>query len=283
MELAFSCGAAARPLTAPLPSLGAHYAALGWRLPQALAPWAAQRPTRAYLGHEFCEHLLPAAAGLRESLHRAADAGLAVSLATPLACDATLARLRRLLPLLPAGAEVVCNDWGVAALVCREAPQLAVVAGRQLCRMVKDPRLPSPRWAALYPHGLDSPAFALLLERCAVRAIEIDLPPFAGAALFEALPRPATLHAPFGYAAKGRVCRIGALAQRPPLRHAPGHACGRECRRYRADLARPAAAADLPTLQSGNTLLYGHSAAMGETLGEAAARGRVARLVLAGA
>lgn len=280
MELAMALGAARRNQGAPLASVRAHYAALERPLPPHMSALADASPTRIYLGHEFCEHLLPRPLELRESLARARKTGLAVSFATPVASDACIARLRRLFRLLPGGCEVVCNDWGVAALAHREFPQLVVVAGRQLCRMIKDPRLPSAQWARLYPHGMASPAFALLLDRCGVQSIELDVPPFAEPELFEALPRPAAVHAPYGYAAKGRVCRIGSLAQREPLRFSPGHACRRECLDYRVGVARAVGSTDLATAQAGNTLHYAHSEAMSAVLGEAIARGRVARLVL---
>ena len=284
MEIAFALGCSRRDPAGfggqALPTLREHYEASAHHLPARLSDQAQVRPTRVYLGHEFCERLLPRPPELRAALRRAAAVDLAVTLATPVASDAGMASLRHLLPLLPDGGEVVCNDWGVVALVRREHPHLRAIAGRQLCRMTKDPRLPSSRWAQLYPHGLGAPTFQALLARCAVEAIELDVPPYVEAAFFAALPRPAHVHAPFGYAAKGRSCRIGSLHQSAPLRFAPGHPCQRECLDYRARTARPQPGADLPTVQRGNTMLYGHSAAMGEVLAAAVQRGQVARLVL---
>lgn len=281
MEIAIAQGSSgAPPGDAWLRSVREHYASVGHPFPLQLAAWADARPTRVYLGHEFCEHLLPRPAELREALSRAERAGLEVTLATPVASDACIARLKRLLPLLPDGGEVVCSDWGVASLLAREHPRLRAIAGRQLCRVIKDPRLPSAQWTKLHPHGLGSPAFALLLERCNLLGMELDLPPFVEPSFFDGLPRPAAVHAPFGYAAKGRVCRIGSAAQRTPRRFSAGHACRRECLDYRVRVARAPGAADLSTAQMGNTLLYGHSESMGAVLAGAMARGRVARLVL---
>lgn len=242
---------------------------------------AAARIDRFYFGSEFCEHLLPTPMALAEAAAEAKAAGLALTLTTPLASDTALRRILRLLPQLPEDAEVVCNDWGVAALVGREQPTLRLVAGRQLCKLIKDPRLPSAQWLKLSPHGLASPAFVALLARLRLERLELDVPPFADAELFAGLPLPVHVHTGVGYVAKGRICKIGALASEGPRKFAAGAPCRRECLDYLATTRRDGAATDLATFQDGNTLFYRHSPAMAAALELAVGRGLIRRLIVA--
>jgi hypothetical protein len=234
-----------------------------------------------YFGNEFCEHLLPTPAEFAVQLSAAISAGLAPTLATPLAADSTLRRIRQLAALLPAGAEVVCNDWGVAACLHREHAALTLVAGRQLCKSIKDPRLPSAQWLKLSPHGLAAASFVALLARLDFKRMEIDVPPFADPEFFSGLPLPLHVHADIGYAAKGRICRIGGLAVRGPRRFAAGAPCRRECLDYVTQTQRAAGSGDLDTFQSGNTMFYRHSPAMRQAVDVARERGWIRRLVLA--
>lgn len=282
-EIALAAGNPERPLELQLDAsrtLAAHFGHIGLPVPEALAALGPRPTGRVYLGHEFCEHLLPSPAFVARSLAVVNDAGIALTLATPMASDGCLRQLRRLLPLLPEATEVLCNDWGVAALVRRDYPALRVVAGRSLCKMIKDPRLPSAQWMRLQPHGLDSPAFVGLLDRMGVAAMEIDAPPFADAAFFSGLPRPLHVHIPFGYAAKGRTCKIAGLGRGAVF--APGMACQRQCLAYTARMRRrdPPGGGDLATVLCGNTVLYRYPDSLSAAVAEAAGAQRIRRLVL---
>lgn len=254
-------------------------ALLGEEDPLALA-LAGVAPSRYYFGSEFCEFLLPAAEVLKRALRLVEAAGARLTLQTPIASDGVIERLGELLPLLPDDAELVVNDWGVASYAQREFPRLRLAAGRQLCKMIKDPRLDSAVWAELYPHGLGGRSFRALLDRLAITRIELDLPPYARPEVFSGLGSAAALHAPYAYVTKGRICKIGSLSLAATQRYAPGRECQRECLSYEAGSERPGKAADLPTWARGNTVFYRHSRAMSAAAAEAVARGWLQRIVV---
>lgn len=251
------------------------------RLDQVMA--GAPAPARLHLGGEFCETLMPSPLQLNRAIATAREHGAAVTLVTPVMSDAALAQLKRLLALLPDGSEVVGNDWGTLALLHRDHRHLSPVAGRLLCKMVKDPRLPSAEWARLYPHGVHSRQFRALLDRLGVRRIELDVPPFAAPEDFRSNGLAVSVHVPFGYSVKGRACRIGSLHQPDERKFMTGHACRKECLTWTATLSRAEAGGlDLATVQRGNTLFYRHSEAMSEAVRAAAAQGWIDRVVVAG-
>lgn len=248
-----------------------------------LAAWLAPlQPTHLYFGSEFCEHLLPSVRALREALRQAEDVGLRLVLLTPVASPEVLVRLDALLPLLPAGSEVVVNDWGVAHELASRFPAVRPVAGRVLCRMTKDPRLDAG-WAGRCGHGLAAPTMRALFARLGIRSLEIDVPLFAGEAAFADLPLPTAVHLPYVYVAKGRMCRAGALAVEGPERFAVGRRCQKECLRFSALASRPGRADAGASVQLGNTLFSRHSAEMAHSLRQAVDGKRVARLVVPGA
>ena len=229
-------------------------------------------PRSIYFGSEFCEFLLPAPEALKRALHLAGQAQCALSLLTPIASDGVIARLRELLPLLPAGSELIVNDWGVAAFAQREFPGLRLAAGRLLCKMIKDPRLDNAVWADLYPHGLGGRSFHALLDKLGIARIELDVPPYA---------RPqVAVHAPYAYVTKGRSCKIGSLSLAPTQKFAPGRECRRECLRYAATMERPGKSTDLDTQQRGNAMFYRHTPAMSAAAAAAIAQGWLQRVVL---
>src|SRR5262245_44081709 len=63
--------------------------------------------TRCCFGTEFCEHLLPAPATVREFASAAQDCGLGFTLLTPYVTDAGILKLRELFGVLADGVEVV--------------------------------------------------------------------------------------------------------------------------------------------------------------------------------
>lgn len=236
------------------------------------------------LGSEFCDRLVPSPEEFRCCAEHCEQAGLPLALVTPIVSDGGLRRVERLLALLPDGAEVVVNDWGVLALLRRQRPDLAVVAGRLLCKMIKDPRLPSPEWARLYPHGAHARPFHDLLARFGVGRLEVDVPPYAACEDFRSGgPMAVSVHLPHGYVVKGRQCWIGSLNQQKGRKFAPGHGCERECLTYLATMSRPDRGGhDLATVQFGNTLFYRHSEDMSAAAVAAVNRGWVDRIVIPG-
>lgn len=264
------------------PTVGHCRRVMGWPDHPFVTALAEDVITQLRIGNEFCETLLPAETLLATAVRQADAAGLALALVTPVLSDDGLARLAPLLGRLPAGSEVVGNDLGVLRYVGRCRPDLRLVAGRLLCKMIKDPRLPSATWAKLYPHGVHSPHFAKLLARLGVGRLEMDVPPFADATDFRGGEMAVAVHVPYGFAVRGRTCKIGSLHAAPSDKFAPGEPCRRECLAYGASLRRPGNEDDLPTFQRGHTIFYAHSSQMSAALATAVAGGSVDRLILPG-
>ncbi len=237
--------------------------------------------TRLQFGSEFCEHLLPSPAQLRKMLTLAEAHGIAFSLVTPICSDRSIKRLSKLLALLPPRAEVVTNDWGVLRLLHAEFPALVPVAGRLICKQVKDPRLPSAQWTALYPHGVHGAPFVALLKRFGVGRVEMDIAPFAAAEELHSPQLRVSAHAPWGFAVKSRACRIGSLHLADEDKFAIAGKCRRECLDYVAPMTREGRD-ELPTVQRGNALFYRHNEAMTAALNAAVGAGYVDRMIVAG-
>ena len=239
--------------------------------------------TRLQFGSEFCDRLQPSPRQLERALALARGCGLDFTLTTSILSDSTLTDLRTLLSLLDPGTEVVANDWGTLRLLGARFPSLVPIAGRLLCKMVKDPRLPSRQWSMLYPPGVHSRSFCTVLERFNVKRIEMDVAPFAAAYDLESPAMAVSVHVPYGFAAKGRMCWYGSLHEPDAEKFTVVPACRRECVRYRARRMRPmGAAADLETVQRGNTLLYRHSPEMAQAVTSAASAGAVDRIIVSG-
>ncbi len=246
-----------------------------------LAEWLARfTPTHLYLGSEFCEHLVPSPRALETGLRQARECGLRFCLLTPVASPQVIRDLAALLPLLPDDAEVVVNDWGVACLVRENHPALRMIAGRILCRMIKDPRLPGRDWAVQC--GFDFEPLRTLFERAGLQHVEIDTPIFADGGMFSRLPLRTSIHLPWFFVAKGRMCRIGALGQRGPERFAVGRKCKKECLGVSARIERAAGQDHWESWQAGNTIFGRHSREMVEAVISAVEKGQVDRLVVPG-
>ena len=237
--------------------------------------------THLYVGSEYCEHLFPTDAMLAQAARLTERIGLRLALATPIACDAVIARLADVASRLPPGSEVIANDWGVANWLHAHAPALVPVAGRQLAKMIKDPRVANPAWLKVYPSNYAASPFAAFLARLGITRIELDVPPFATPETFAVEGLGVTVWAPYAYIAKGRICKVGALRQPLPEKFAPGRPCHHECLGLLE--AEPEAGggrgAGLRTYSRGTTMFYRHDAALLGVVREATARGLVSRLV----
>jgi hypothetical protein len=243
-----------------------------------------RKVSRIHFGNEFCENLIPTPASLEKILAQAAAAGMSFTLVTPLLTDSSKERLVRLLDMLPRGTEVVVNDWGLLRLLYRDFPALEAVAGRQLCKTIKDPRVPSPQWARVNP---PVPALELLefLEEFAVQRMEVDVPPFAETNDFKPRGMKMSVHGLLGYCLKGRICKIGSMKLEREKKFSPAIACGKECLRYIAKAVRQNVSVntrELQTFQRGNTMFYRHSPDQCETLLSAVERGWIDRFILPG-
>jgi hypothetical protein len=234
-----------------------------------------------YFGSEFCEHLFPEPPALERAIAVAAQLGLTLVLATPVANDRLITRILEAAGKLPEGDEILVNDWGVASALRSAQPQRRLVAGRQLAKMIKDPRLPSAAWMKPYPSGYDGAGYRGILEGLRIGRIELDVPPFATSDTFAVDGLGVSVWAPFAYVAKGRICKIGSLQREREEKFAPGGSCHRECLGV-LELGSEPSAAGIVSYARGNSIYYRHDATMAQALGAALAEGRVSRLVLSG-
>lgn len=248
-----------------------------------LASWLGSlEPTHLYFGSEFCEHLLPTPSALEGALDLAQEHALTFVLLTPIASPGALRQLSTLLRALPSSAQVVVNDWGVAHLIAEQAPHLERLAGRILCRMIKDPRLGSADWAAQCSHSLDSPHLRAIFQRLGLEHFEIDVPLFAESSDFTRLPMRKSVHIPYGFVAKGRMCRPGSLSITGPERFAVGRTCHKECLTITASTARPGTSDQRETVHVGNTIFSRHTSEMTAAVMAATDAGAVQRLIVPG-
>lgn len=236
----------------------------GWH--EALIPYPVRR---AYFGNEFCARRIPSPAEVRSLSRTLPAAGLALTFVTPLVTDPDLERLSDLFALLPAGAEVVFQDWGILRLLRRRHPTLVPVLGRTLVRMLRDPRGPGPSARA---SDLALPAFRDFLRAQGVTRVEVDS---ARSDLrFPDLGLEANLLVPLTFVATGRSCMMGSLSLPSREKFRPGGPCRYECRRSSVELRSDRLRTRL--VHRGNTAL---AVGAPDFLQEAVARGGFSRVV----
>jgi hypothetical protein len=237
------------------------------------------RASHLYFGSEYCEHLLPEADDLAHALAIASRLELRLVLTTPIANDQLVDEIAARFAELPDSAEIVVNDWGVARALRARFPERTLSAGRQLAKMIKDPRVPTPTWNAVYPNNVASSAYARLLAGFAIGKVELDIPPFAGPDLFAIDGLDLAVWAPYAYIAKGRICKTGSLGMATEDKFAPGRRCRRECLGI-LEREPENAVSGLRTFSRGTTMFYQHDATMFALIRDAIAGQRIARLVL---
>lgn len=235
--------------------------------------------THLYFGSEFCEHLLPKPDELARAIAAAQRFRLTLVLATPAANDTLVERILELERSLPPKAEILVNDWGVAHQLHAEAPTRPLIAGRQMAKMIKDPRVPSSAWMKPYPSSYAQPGFGRLLKGFGMIHIELDVPPFAPPDLYVVPGFAVSVRVPYAYVAKGRLCKIGSLRQPRPEKFAPGRACHRECLGI-VEKERQGSA--IVSYARGNSLYYRHDATMTHAVRAATTAGSITRLVFSG-
>lgn len=248
---------------------------------RTLVDWlAAYTPTHVYLGSEFCEHLIPTPGALRNGVAIAHDLRCMVSLLAPIAAPKDLRALGNLLPMLPDESEVIVSDWGTAYFVRERFPGLRLVAGRVLCRMQRDPRIPAAH--STLAASFDPKPLGVMLARLGFVRMELDVPLSDPLDAFSSLPLPASVHVPFSCVAKGRMCRIGSAAMRGTERFAVGRRCRKECLRVSAKLERAGAVGQREVYQLGNSIISRISDAMFAAVMNAVECGAISRIVIPG-
>jgi hypothetical protein len=173
------------------------------------APAKAESHDRLYFGSETCETLIPDRQRLSRLLQISAEHKCAITVATPACTNEGLARVERLVGLLPVGTEVVFNDWGVFGLLrssgCRP------VLGRLLVRVSRGFRragmasFPPELMGFLRHSNLDNREFQEFLLDHTVHRVELDNVAQGFSFRMDATIR-ASLYVPFVYLASGRKC-----------------------------------------------------------------------------
>lgn len=181
---------------------------------------------RIYFGNEFCLNHLPTPGQLQSILRFADGENVAFTLVTPFFQDHAYPGLEQLLDLLPAGSEVVFNDWGLAGAIAER--RLVPVHGRLLCSVVRDPRIPRDFAFMAYfrSHNLQPPYMQLLRDK-GVPRFELDnvrqgydLEPVPGLA--------ASLYYPFVFCSVTRKCIFANTAANPAKFRIAAN-CSRAC------------------------------------------------------
>lgn len=216
---------------------------------------------RVHFGVEFCERLLPAKKELQETHAEVAGRGFAFTFVTPYVTEDGLQKVRGLLKLLPDGAEVVFNDWGVFKLLHEQFPQLVPVLGRLLTKIKRGPRimkfidqLPKDALDHLRSTNLGVPRYTDFLFANNICRAELDNP-LQGLNL-GGIPAQLklSLHIPFAYVSTTRFC-LTANCDAPDKKGFIGvFPCGKECRRYTFFLDNAAMTTML--IRKGNTIFF---------------------------
>ena len=133
----------------------------------------------------------------------------------------------------------------------------------------------------------------------------MDVPPFAKMHDFNSQEKSLSVHLPYGFSVKGRMCKIGAMGIEKHRKFGPGHGCNKECLQYTAKVNRGCSSVadsqvaeqdneqaselksqvksgDLSTFQQGNTMFYRHSNEMTEVLAKAVSQSKVSRMIFEG-
>ena len=160
---------------------------------------------RLYFGNEFCEHLLPTISQVEQSIEFAMENRIGLTIVTPVFTDRGFADIEKILDALPAGAEVVFNDWGLVESIVRR--NLIPLHGRLLCAIRKDSRISGELPESQYhrTHNLREPYQRLLMEKGVFR-VELDNVPQGYEALHLHAGISASLYYPFVNTTVTRKC-----------------------------------------------------------------------------
>lgn len=252
------------------------------------------RLQRAYVGNEFCQHLIPTRECFSQACCELKERGLAITFLTPPITDAGLKKLRPLLAWLAAEGgrtEVVFNDWGTLQVLHDEFGSLQPVRGRLLHKTMRDPRVtplynapdaPEGIRTALLPDSLETPALQYLLGRYGVETVELDISFQDSTSELRRLPFQVAFYFPYGFVTTGRQCMAGALHLEESERFRPLQRCQHECRSYLTE--HRFVGTTLPTngttfYQRGNTFFYCPDTAVLESFLAGAEQRGVSRVI----
>jgi len=223
------------------------------------------------LGNEFCERLIPTSKQLQKTATIANQFGLKSTLTLANLTDQGQKKLRRLMPTLPVETDIVVNDWGTAHLIAEEFPKHTSVAGRLLCKHLKESRISKPAIDPEVNWPVTSEPFQNILNEFDIKKAEVDLAPHTAMPKEKLKEVILALHLNQGYSAKSHICKVGSTNQPIDGKFVSGHLCRRECLLYEtqvSDLPHPREN-ELDIFQRGNTWFYKYTDRMNASVSQA--------------
>jgi hypothetical protein len=198
---------------------------------------------RVYVGSEFCTHLLPGPAAIRNLASALKRVNLPFTFLTPPTPQNALGKVRRILACLgPVAAggekaiEVVINDWGVLRMM-RHYPSLQPVLGRGMAKLCNDTRFrvnEDPLFAKVLPelrsNSYTNPAYRNFFRNQGIHRLEFDWPEQGIDMDFAGWGFALSLYLPLVYLASGRRCPTGASTLPYFERNRLQQRCSRPCR-----------------------------------------------------
>lgn len=231
-------------------------------------------PSRLYFGQEFCEALIPDPDEVMQAYYVARQIGWNFTYVTGPLTAAGLVKVRANLERLAAVStefEVVVNDWGLLATLCRDFAGAQPVLGRL---QVKQKRLGfyPPRSLPVNMVGIDTPEteirqnqlnvlrglnlaldeYRQLLAEYGVRRVDLDVVPQGVDVPTDKWGLGFGFYFPWAYLAGGRNCLTAAIADPVRAHLVVDKPCPRPCR----SLNRSSVTAAFPktTIQRGNAV-----------------------------
>ena|GEM_PF-4523168 len=184
---------------------------------------------RLYFGNEYCERLLPSRRQLEWVAAFSAENNIGLTFTTPFCLDSSFPAVEDLLDRLPAGTEVVFNDWGLLNSIVQR--DLRPVHGRLLCSIRKDPRIVADDRGRYYhrSHNIQSFYQAFLIENNVSR-VELDNAPQGWELMLDPLLS-ASIYFPFVTCSITRKCSFANAAagsvKYKVIDHCAGQCAGR--------------------------------------------------------
>ncbi len=234
------------------------------------------------LGNEFCERLIPSVGQIGKAIAVADKLQLGFALVISNLTDRGLEKIERILPLLPDDSEVVVNDWGTASYISTAYPALKLIAGRLLCKHLKEPRIATPEEDPVVKWPVENEYFLTVLADLNIQSAEVDLAPHTRPPDHKMEHISIGLHLGRGYSARSQVCSIGSLHQFDEDKFSPGHQCLRECLDYivRVPQLIYPQTEQLQMYQRGTTWFYNYSDRMKQSIATVIERQSIDRVIV---
>ena len=237
---------------------------------------------RIRIGNEFCERLIPSANDLKKTIELADRRRLEPVLVLANLTDRGQEKACRILTALSRPIEIIVNDWGSALLIAERFPQHTLIAGRLMCKHLKEARISKPKEPLPANWPVKSTQFVRVLGGLGIRRAEVDLAPHTYVPEEKTTEIALTLHLGRGYSAKSHVCRVGSTNLANDKKFIPGHLCRRECLDYEITVSKLHYPKNdgMRMFQRGNTWFYRYTDDMNSSIASAFKDGLIDRAVV---